>query len=147
MMNDEVDAARRFLTESVPEIADGTIQIKAIACEPGWRTKVALHSCDPAVDPVAGCSGLARRRSPESRIDLIRWSDAPPTLMARAFLPIQVEEVVLDASRRRAEVVVSEAQEQLAQGPEGKNQRLVSQLCGYEVTIVRATQSRDKSDS
>jgi transcription termination/antitermination protein NusA len=131
----------------VPEIADGTVQVKAIAREAGHRTKIAVTSSDPAVDPVGACVGArgARVRAiveelDEEKIDIITWSEDPAELVANALSPAKVEEVYLYDDEGTALVVVPDYQLSLAIGREGQNARLAARLTNWRIDIKSETQ-------
>jgi len=127
----------------VPEIADGTVQIAAIAREAGHRTKIAVRSKTPAVNPKGACIGPmgARVRAVMSelngeKIDIVDWSDDPARLVGAALSPARVVTVtVLDPVARVARVVVPDYQLSLAIGREGQNARLAARLTGWRIDI------------
>ncbi len=131
----------------VPEIDDGTVQIKGIAREPGHRTKIAVDSTDPAVDPVGACVGSRGMRVSaivdelnQEKIDIITWSDEPAQLVANALSPAKVDEVYLYDDEGLALVVVPDYQLSLAIGRDGQNARLAARLTGWRVDIRSQTQ-------
>jgi N utilization substance protein A len=112
-MSEDTEALVRLFQEEVPEIADGTIEIKAIARKPGYRCKLALHSQDPHVDCIGKCVGIRGFHIKNivdalggERIDLIRWQDSPEQLIANALQPARIEKVLLHPAEHRAVVVV-----------------------------------------
>lgn len=126
----------------VPEIFDGTIEIKAIAREPGSRTKVAVQSHDPNVDPVGACVGMkgSRVRSvveelSGEKIDIVRWSDDPVELCGNALNPADILSITQDDESRTILVVVPHDQLSLAIGKKGQNARLASKLIGWNIDI------------
>ena len=133
----------RLFEQEIPEIADGVIQIKAMAREPGYRTKVAVSSTDQRVDCVGACVGVRGNRIKNivdelagERIDIVRWSDDMQVLIPNALQPAEVEEVILCSMLGRAIVLVREDQLSLAIGRRGQNVRLGSKLCGWDIEIM-----------
>ncbi len=126
----------------VSEINDSTIEIKAIAREPGFRTKVAVHSKDDKVDPVGACVGLRGQRVKNivrelnnEKVDIIRWDPNIRVFLANALSPAKLKGFDIDESTRRVKVWVSEDQLSLAIGKRGQNARLTSKLTGWHVDI------------
>ena len=126
----------------VPEIADGLVEIKAVAREPGYRAKIAVESHTQGVDPVGACVGPrgSRVRMVVSelrgeKIDIIPWNTEPARFVAKALSPARVREVYLDDEAREATVVVPDDQLALAIGKEGMNARLAARLTGWKVDI------------
>lgn len=135
--------AKLFEVE-IPEIYDGIIKIKAIARDPGERSKVAVMSTDDRVDPVGACVGMKGirihsivRELNNENIDLIEYSDNPKTFIAKALLPAKIKEITISEETRAATVVVSEDQVPLAIGKNGQNVRLASKLTGYSITLIK----------
>ncbi len=133
----------RLFEQEIPEIGDGVIQIKAIAREPGYRTKVAVSSSDQRVDCVGACVGVRGNRIKNivdelagERIDIVRYSDDMQVLIPNALQPAEVEEVILCQMLGRAIVLVREDQLSLAIGRRGQNVRLASKLCGWDIEIM-----------
>ena len=131
----------------VPEIDSGLVQIRAIAREAGHRTKIAVVSRDPAVDPVGACVGPRGTRVRaiveelnEEKIDIVTWSDEPAELVANALSPAKVQEVYLYPEDATALVVVPDYQLSLAIGREGQNARLAARLTGWRIDIKSETQ-------
>lgn len=134
----------------VPEIEDGTVEIKAIAREAGHRTKVAVVSHNPDVDPVGACVGPGGQRAKGvqkelhndelERIDIIRWSDDPQQFVANALSPAKVSSVYLYPEDGTAMVVVPDYQLSLAIGREGQNARLAARLTGWRIDIKSESQ-------
>ena len=131
----------------VPEIDDGTIEIKGVAREAGYRTKISVATNDPAVDPVGACVGPrgARVRSivealNQEKIDIVTWSDEPAQLVANALSPAKVSEVYLYPEEQTAVVVVPDYQLSLAIGREGQNARLAARLTRWRIDIKSETQ-------
>jgi N utilization substance protein A len=138
---------RELFRLEVPEIADGTVAIRAIAREAGHRTKIAVESRDPAVDPVGACVGARGSRVRaiveelnEEKIDIVTWSDQPAQLVANALSPAKVAEVHLYEEDTTATVVVPDYQLSLAIGREGQNARLAARLTGWRIDIKSESQ-------
>jgi N utilization substance protein A len=141
-MLDDTDTVVRLFEEEAPEIAAGTIEIKAIARKPGYRCKLALHSRDPHVDCIGKCVGIRGFRIKNivdalggERIDLIRWQDSPEQLIVLALQPARIEKVLLHPAEHRAVVIVQPDQVSLAQGRRGENQQLASKLSGWQIEV------------
>lgn len=133
----------RLFEQEIPEITDGVIEIKAMAREPGYRSKVAVSSMDQRVDCVGACVGVRGNRIKNivdelagERIDIVRWSDDMQVLIPNALQPAEVEEVILCRMLGRAIVLVREDQLSLAIGRRGQNVRLASKLCGWDIEIM-----------
>src|SRR6266702_7952127 len=132
----------RLLEAEVPEIKAGTVQVRAIAREPGLRTKVAVSSSEPALDPVGACVGPkgVRHRAilselANEHVDIVPWSDDPEAFVAAALGPAKVEKVTIDRVTRTATVLVPRGQLSLAIGRDGQNARLAAKLTGYRIDI------------
>src|SRR5687768_4237565 len=126
----------------VPEIADGLVEIRGVAREPGYRSKIAVESHAQGVDPVGACVGPrgSRVRMVVSelrgeKIDIIPWNNEPARFLAKALSPARVREVLVDDESREATVIVPEDQLALAIGKEGLNARLAARLTGWKVDI------------
>jgi transcription termination/antitermination protein NusA len=134
---------RKLFALEVPEIADGTVEIAAIAREAGHRTKIAVRATRPGVNAKGACIGPmgARVRNVMSelhgeKIDIVDWSDDPAELVAHALSPARVHHVeIVDAAARSARVVVPDYQLSLAIGKEGQNARLAARLTGWRIDI------------
>ncbi len=133
---------RQLLMLEVPELLDGTVEIKAIAREPGHRTKIAVASNDPNVDPKGACVGARGSRVRQvvnelrgEKVDVVQWRVDPTQFIAEALGPAKVQEVLIDDDDRSAVVIVSEHQLSLAIGREGQNARLAAKLTGYRIDI------------
>jgi N utilization substance protein A len=138
---------RRLFELEVPEIADGVVEIKACAREPGARTKIAVWSNDSNVDPVGACVGArgARVRMVVNelrgeKIDIVPFSDEPADFVMKALSPAKVKEVRIHEDTGTAEVIVPDYQLSLAIGKEGQNARLAARLTGWRVDIKSETQ-------
>jgi N utilization substance protein A len=137
------DLVRCLFELEVPEIADGIIDIRRIEREPGYRTKLAVHSTDEKVDCVGACVGVRGTRIKSiidelggERIDIIRWSTEPDMLIANALKPAEISHIELEPSTRKALVIVDEDQLSLAIGRKGQNVRLASKLASWEIDIM-----------
>lgn len=134
----------RLFEIEIPEIYDGLIQIRAIARDPGRRSKVAVQSFDERVDPVGACVGMKGvrihsivRELNNENIDLIEFSDEPKTFIQRALLPAQVKDIQISIETKTANVIVAEEQVPLAIGTNGQNIRLASMLTGFSLTLIK----------
>jgi N utilization substance protein A len=137
------DLVRALFELEVPEINDGTIQVRRIEREPGYRTKLAVDSTDQKVDCVGACVGVRGTRIKSiidelngERIDIIRWNDDPLALIQNALKPAEVAHIELDAPSKKALVLVNEDQQSLAIGRKGQNVRLASKLTGWDIDIM-----------
>src|SRR3989449_1472607 len=126
----------------VSEINDGTIEVKGIAREPGFRTKLAVWTRDEKVDPVGACVGLRGQRVKNivrelnnEKVDIIRWDPHVRTFITNALAPAKLKAFEIDEARKRAKIMVSEDQLSLAIGKRGQNARLTSKLTGWQVDI------------
>ena len=138
---------KRLFELEVPEISSGVVEIKAAAREPGHRTKIAVWSNDPNVDPVGACVGargsrvrMVTNELRGERVDVVPFSDDPVDLIQNALAPARVREVRLDEETGTATVVVSDFQLSLAIGKEGQNARLAARLTGWRIDIKSETQ-------
>ncbi len=133
----------KLFKSEVPEIASGVVEIRAVARKPGVRCKLAIHSYDNAIDGVAACIGPRGSRIQRvveqlggERIDLFPWADSPERLIALALAPARTEDVVLDQQHRRALVLVQDDQLAVANGRDGVNRDLASELTGWDIRLV-----------
>ena len=140
------DLIRRLFEIEVPEIYDGIVEIKSIAREPGARSKVAVASREPNLDPVGACVGpkgsrvrMVVEELRNERVDVIQWSDNPSVYVANALSPAQVNSVTVDEDSNYATVVVPDDQLSLAIGKEGQNARLAARLTGWHIDIKAAS--------
>jgi N utilization substance protein A len=138
---------RSLFELEVPELVDGDVEIRAIAREPGHRTKIAVASNDPNVDPVGACVGARGSRVRQvvnelrgEKVDIVEWRDDTEGFIAEALSPARVKEVRIDEDERTAEVVVPDHQLSLAIGKEGQNARLAARLSGYRIDIRSESQ-------
>jgi transcription termination/antitermination protein NusA len=144
---------QRLFEQEIPEIAEGVIEIRSIAREPGYRTKVAVSSMDQRVDCVGACVGVRGNRIKNivdelggERIDIVRWSDDMQVLIPNALQPSEVEEVILCQMLGRAIVLVREDQLSLAIGRRGQNVRLASKLCRWDIEIMTREELDEQID-
>ena len=147
------ELVKRLFESEVAEVKDGTVEIKAIAREAGSRTKIAVWSNDPDVDPVGACVGMNGARVNAivnelrgEKIDIITWNENPAMLIENALSPAKVISVIADAEEKAAKVVVPDYQLSLAIGKEGQNARLAARLTGFKIDIQSETQAREAGD-
>ncbi len=139
---------KRLFEAEVTEIQDGVVEVKGIAREAGSRSKIAVWSNDPDVDPVGSCVGMQGARVNAivqelrgEKIDIINWSDNPGILVENALSPAKVISVLADPDDKTASVIVPDNQLSLAIGKEGQNARLAARLTGYKIDIKSETQA------
>ena len=144
------ELVKRLFESEVAEVKDGIVEIKSIAREAGSRTKMAVYSNDPNVDPVGACVGLNGARVNAvveelrgEKIDIINWSDNSALLIENALSPAKVICVVADDEEKTAQVIVPDYQLSLAIGKEGQNARLAARLTGFKIDIKSETQARE----
>ena len=144
---------QRLFEQEIPEITEGIIEIKSMAREPGYRSKVAVSSYDQRVDPVGACVGIRGSRIKNivdelagERIDIVRWSDDLQVLIPNALQPAEVEDVILCELIGRAIVLVREDQLSLAIGRRGQNVRLGSKLSGWDIEIMTQEELGEQID-
>jgi N utilization substance protein A len=137
------DFIRRLFSLEVPEISENIIEIRALAREAGYRTKVAVVSFDEKVDPVGACVGVRGSRIKNivdelggEKIDIVRWNESSQVLVSNALMPAKVSEIALCFELGRATVVVDEEQLSLAIGKHGQNVRLAARLTGWDIDIL-----------
>jgi transcription termination/antitermination protein NusA len=142
---------QRLFEQEIPELADGVISIDAISREPGYRSKVAVSTTDPRVDPIAVCVGYhgarikaVRNELAGEHIDVIRHNTDPNVMIPNALQPAKVEQVLLCDMIGRAIVLVQEDQLSLAIGRRGQNVRLASKLCGWDIEIMTHGELEEK---
>jgi transcription termination/antitermination protein NusA len=135
----------------VPEIQDGTIEVKSAAREPGQRAKIAVLSTDKDIDPVGACVGMKGSRVQNivnelsgEKIDIVRWSEDLSTFSRSALAPAEITNIMFDEEDHSMDVVVEEDQLALAIGRRGQNVRLASMLTGYKVDIISKTKLQEK---
>lgn len=144
------ELVKRLFENEVAEVADGTVVIKSISREAGQRTKMAVWSNNPNVDPIGACVGVNGSRVnviveelKGEKIDIINWSEDPETLIKNALSPAQVVSVTVDPEEKSARVIVPDYQLSLAIGREGQNARLAARLTGYKIDIKSESQAAD----
>jgi N utilization substance protein A len=137
------DFVKRLFEGAVPEVGEGAIEIKALAREPGNRTKIAVSSSDSKVDSVGACVGADQSRIKNivdelggEKIDIIRWHQSGQNFIANSLKPAEVKEVALCFVLGRATVVVDDSQLSLAVGKRGQNVRLAARLTGWDIDIL-----------
>ena len=145
------DFVRRLFELEVPEIAEATIEIKALAREPGHRTKIAVTSTDANVDCVGACVGVRGSRIKNivdelngEKIDIIRWSAEPEVLLPNALKPAEVSGIILSAGNQVATIVVPNDQLSLAIGKRGQNVRLASRLTAWDIDIITESELEER---
>ena len=136
------DFIRRLFELEVPELVEGIVEIKAIARDAGHRTKIAVASNDPNVDPIGACVGARGARVRQvvnelrgEKVDIVEFRADPKQFIAEALSPAKVRQVILDEETKEATVIVPDHQLSLAIGKEGQNARLAARLSGYRVDI------------
>ncbi|PKQ21262.1 MAG: antitermination protein NusA [Actinobacteria bacterium HGW-Actinobacteria-6] len=141
---------KRLFELEVPEIYDGVVEIKSVAREPGLRSKIAVSSREPGLDPVGACVGpkgsrvrmvVAELRG--ERIDVVPWSDTPSTFVGNALSPAKVTTVITNDAEHTATVIVPDDQLSLAIGKEGQNARLAAKLTGWRIDIKSMSQAME----
>ena len=147
------ELVKRLFESEVAEVREGIVEIKAIAREAGSRTKIAVWSNDPDVDPVGACVGMNGARVNAivgelrgEKIDIITWNENPAMMIENALSPAKVISVIADAEEKSAKVVVPDYQLSLAIGKEGQNARLAARLTGYKIDIKSETQAIECGD-
>lgn len=139
---------KRLFELEVPEIYDGTVEIKSIAREAGDRSKIAVHAADPEVDPVGSCVGQKGARVQTivnelngEKIDIVRWSEDPVVYVANSLSPAKVLEVQVNEEEKMTTVIVPDYQLSLAIGKRGQNARLAAKLTGWKIDIKSETEA------
>ena len=141
---------RALFAMEVPEIDEGIVEIMAVAREPGHRSKIAVASNEPAVDPVGACVGpkgsrvrMVVNELRGEKIDVVPWSDESATFVANALQPAKVKEVTVNPETQTALVIVPDYQLSLAIGREGQNARLAARLTGWRIDIKSESQANE----
>lgn len=144
------DFVRKLLEFEIPEIYEGVIEIKSVSRDPGYRSKVAVYSPDPNIDPVGSCVGQKGVRIQNiiqelhgEKIDVIEWDPDPSIYISAALLPAQVLAVDIKEEEKFAQVIVPDDQLSLAIGKSGQNARLAAKLTGWKIDIKSETQFRE----
>ncbi len=142
---------RKLFEMEVPEIEEGIVEIREVAREPGHRSKIAVSSREPAVDPVGACVGpkgsrvrMVVNELRGEKIDVVPWSSDPAQFVANALQPAKVKEVITDPATQTAMVIVPDYQLSLAIGKEGQNARLAARLTGWRIDIKSETQHAEE---
>lgn len=142
------DLVKRLFEYEVSEVSEGIVEIMSISREPGSRTKIAVRSNDPDVDPVGACVGKNGERVNAiveelrgEKIDIIKWSDDPVVLIENALSPSKVVSVDVDEEEKTASIIVPDYQLSLAIGKDGQNARLAARLTGYKIDIRSESQA------
>lgn len=144
------DFVRKLLEFEIPEIYEGVIEIKSVSRDPGYRSKVAVYSPDPDIDPVGSCVGQKGVRIQNvinelngEKIDVIEWNEDPSIYIASSLLPAQILAVDIKEEERFAQVIVPDDQLSLAIGKSGQNARLAAKLTNWKIDIKSETQFRE----
>ena len=147
------ELVKRLFEKEVTEVADGTVEIKSISREAGSRSKIAVWSNDPNVDPVGACVGMNGNRVNNivddlkgEKIDIITWSEDPKVFIENSLSPSKVLSVSVNEEDKSARVVVPDYQLSLAIGKEGQNARLAARLTGYKIDIKSESQAGEETD-
>ena len=147
------ELVKRLFESEVTEVRDGTVEIKCIAREAGSRTKMAVYSNNPDVDPVGACVGINGARVNAivnelrgEKIDLINWNENNAILIENALSPAKVISVIADDDEKTAKVIVPDYQLSLAIGKEGQNARLAARLTGFKIDIKSETQAKESGE-
>ncbi len=142
---------KRLFELEVPEIQDGTVEIKFVAREPGSRSKIAVSSNDPNVDPVGSCVGHHGLRAQavvdelgEEKVDIVKWNENSAKFIANALSPAKVVSVAVNEDEKISRVVVPDYQLSLAIGKEGQNARLAAKLTGWKIDIKSESQAENE---
>src|SRR5699024_7152460 len=141
----------RLFEMEVPEIYDGTVEIKSVAREAGDRSKISVHAPDPDIDPVGSCVGQKGQRVQAivdelkgEKIDIVEWSEDPIVYVSNALSPSKVVEVIVDEEEKATTVIVPDYQLSLAIGKRGQNARLAAKLTGWKIDIKSETDAREE---
>ena len=144
---------KRLFELEVPEIAEGYVEIKAVAREPGHRSKIAVVSHDRNIDPLGACVGARGSRVRMvvnelrgEKVDIVPWSEDPREFVSNALSPAKVKDVQVFEDEELSEVIVPDSQLSLAIGREGQNARLAAKLTGWRIDIKSETQAREEKE-
>ena len=147
------DFLRRLFEAEVPEIAEGIVEIKAVAREAGSRSKISVYSTDPRVDAVGSCVGLKGSRVQSivrelggERIDIVPWSQDPAVFVSRALSPARVMDVKVIEADKRMNVIVADDQLSLAIGRGGQNARLAARLTGWKIDLTSKSEQKKREE-
>ena len=142
--------AKLFFHE-VPEIYEGTIEIKSVARDPGSRAKICVHSQDSSIDPVGACVGMRGSRVQTivnelhgEKIDIIKWTEDLPTLISESLSPAEIQRVLIDQDNKRIDIILTEENLSKAIGRRGQNVRLASKLTNYEIDILTDAEDSER---
>lgn len=148
------DFLRRLFESEVPEIAEGIVEIKAVAREAGFRSKISVYSTDPRVDAVGSCVGLKGSRVQSivrelggERIDIVPWSQDASVFVSRALAPAKAMDVRAIEAEKRMAVVVADDQLSLAIGKGGQNARLAARLTGWKIDLISKSEEKKRQDT
>jgi len=141
----------KLFEQEVPEIQDGLIAIQAISRDPGSRSKIAVVSLEPGVDPIGACVGMRGARVQAivnelhgERVDIIEWTENPAEFVVNALAPAEIERVLLDEESNTIEVAVNEDNLAIAIGKRGQNVRLASELTGWQIELMTTGEEAEK---
>ena len=141
----------KLFFQEVPEIYEGTIEIKSVARDPGSRAKIAVFTKEKSIDPVGACVGMRGSRVQAvvnelqgEKIDIVLWSEDIATFIVNALGPAEVEKVVIEEDLKKIDVIVPDEQLSLAIGRKGQNVRLASSLSGWSIDILTTSQESEK---
>lgn len=141
---------KRLFELEVPEIYDGTVEVKSVSREAGERSKISVHADDPEVDPVGSCVGQRGQRVQTivnelkgEKIDIVKWSEDPKIYVANALSPSKVVKVIVNAEDKMTQVIVPDYQLSLAIGKRGQNARLAAKLTGWKIDIKSQTDAEE----
>ena len=144
---------KRLFEREVPEIGDGTVEIKSVVREPGWRSKIAVYSKNENVDPVGACVGTRGMRVQSivnelagEKIEVIRWDEDPAVYVSNALSPAKALSVEVDEAEKFTRVIVPDFQLSLAIGKEGQNARLAARLTGWKIDIRSESQAAEEME-
>ena len=142
---------KRLFELEVPEIQDGTVEIKSVAREPGMRSKIAVYSADENIDPVGSCVGQKGLRVQAvvdelrgEKIDIVKWNEDPAKYIANSLSPAKVVSVAINEEKKMSRVIVPDYQLSLAIGKEGQNARLAAKLTGWKIHIKSESQAKEE---
>ena len=145
---------KELFKKEVPEVKEGSVEIKAVAREPSRRTKVAVYSKDSRMDPIGTCVGskgvrisVIVKELGDEKIDVIKWSANPSIYIRNAMSPAQVVSIDIDEDLKRAKVYVDDEEYSMAIGKAGVNAKLVAKLTGYNIDIVRISEKEDSEET
>lgn len=145
---------KRLFELEVPEIQDGTVEIKSVAREPGMRSKIAVYSANEEIDPVGSCVGQKGLRVQAvvdelrgEKIDIVKWNEDPAKYIANSLSPAKVISVAINEEKKMSRVIVPDYQLSLAIGKEGQNARLAAKLTGWKIDIKSESQAAEEGSA